>query len=781
MIHTRTNIHSYKYPMKALSRIMLHALVAAAMLAMLATPGGAEEPGQPSTWRLYADKTAASHDNKYIEAFGNVVLDRGKDYIKADYARYYQTTRWVYLKGNISAKFQGDFLKADEAEFDLNTHVGWLKNGHVFMDDPHMYFAGELLKKTGPETYEFREATVTACDGERPAWSIKTSRGDITVDGYAHLWAPRFQVLDQPLVASPYAIIPVKTKRQSGFLMPEIGSSDRLGIFYNQPYYQVIDEEQDVTLYSNFMGSKGLMLGAEYRHAPNIHSKGIWRVDHLHDSETETSSLYSDNSDMERTNTERWWLRGKYDGFVVNPDWNLKVDLDLVSDQDYLREFSSGYSGFNKSRSSFLNYFGRDIADKDDRLRVNRFLASRDWAHVGFQGLLEYTQDLTYTNNNKLPNQDHDHDPTTQRLPELNLNLYQVGIPSTPLTLEGSSQMVSFWREYGTTGTRVDFHPVLGLPMHFAYGSIIPKMGWRGTGYFIQRFENDDDDVDTDNSAPTRSLPDFTATAYTEFSRVFTLNDDSAMNSNQTASTWLKLRHALQPRLEYGYIPHEEQDRLPYFDEFDHIEPKNELRYSLSNIFTTKTGRLQADPANQGALAANYDYFELIRLRFEQGYDYWEASRNNDLDEYARRPFSDVLVDLTTTLTPWLSLSNKSWYSPYENFITEHEHSLYVHNDSYNSYAVFGLDFLREIDEYTRQNQEEQRIAQFGGGFSPFARWSAAFLYRVDYEDGSDLEKRFILRYTHQCFATEAYWSETDTDTRFGIQLDLAQLGSLGR
>ncbi len=189
---------------------------------------------------------------------------------------------------------------------------------------------------------------------------------------------------------------------------------------------------------------------------------------------------------------------------------------------------------------------------------------------------------------------------------------------------------------------------------------------------------------------------------------------------------------------------------------------------------------MQPDPTRQGEFVPSYDYAELVRLRLEQDYDFRESARNDDLGEYARRPFSDVLVDLTTRLTPWLTLSNKTWYSPYESTITEHEHRLYVH-DAKNMYALFGLDFLKEIDEYKRQEQDRQNIAEFGGGFSPFAQWSTAFLYRVDYENGIELEKRLILRYSHQCFSTEAYWSDTDTDTRFGIQLNLAQLGSLGR
>lgn len=742
---------------------------------------GADAPStEPLSWRLLADRTAASHDNKYIEAFGNVVLERGADYIRAEYARYYQTTKWVFLRGDVEARFQGDFLKAEEAEFDLETNTGWLKNGQVFMEEPHMYFQGAILKKTGPETYEFREATVTVCDGERPAWSIKSSRGDITVDGYAHLWGPRFQVLDQPLLFAPYAVIPVKTKRQSGFLLPEIGSSERLGITYDQPYYQVIDEEQDATLYAHLMTAKGLMLGAEYRLVPDIHTKGVFKIDYLYDQETESTSLYSDNADMSRSNHSRWWARGKFDGYLLEPEWNLKLDLDLVSDQDYLREFSRGFSGFNKSRKDFLQYFGRDIEDSDSELRVNRALLSRNWAHLGLQGLVEYTQNLEYGSNSNLSGKDRDDDPTLQRLPELNLHLYQTQIPGTPLTAEGSSQFASFWREFGTTGSRVDIHPVFGLPMHLKYGSVIPKAGFRATGWFVEKYEGEDQQVDTDSSTPTRFLPEFSTTAYTEFSRIFTLAEEKDVPADAESFTWLKLKHAVQPRIEYSYIPFSDQEKYPYFDDIDRIGAENELTYSLTNVFTCKTGKLLPSPEEQGETELKLDYLDLARVRFEQSYDIRERTRNDDTDRYPNRPFSDFLTDVTLQFAPWLHLNSKTWISPYEGHVTEHEHGLTAQYEDV-LYARFSLDFLNEIDEYLRQEQERQRIASFGGGFGINNEWSAAFLYRVDWESGTDLEKKVTLRYDHQCFSAETSWSQTDDDSRFEFRVILAQLGSLGR
>lgn len=757
----------------ALSCILL--ISSQALGATSATPGSTT-----ASWKLQADRTAASHDNKYLEAFGNVVLQRGGDYIRADYARYYEATKWVYLHGSIEAKFQGDFMKAEEAEFDLNSNNGWLKNGQVFMEEPHMYFSGELLKKTGTETYEFREATVTVCDGEKPAWSIKATRGDITVDGYAHLWAPRLQAVDQPVFFSPYAVIPVKTKRQSGFLLPEIGTSERLGLTYDQPYYQVISEEQDATFYSHLMTSKGVMFGAEYRFAPDIHTKGVLQGDYLFDQEIEEESIYSDNEDMSRTNRNRWWVRGKVDGYLTDPEWNLKLDLDLVSDQDYLREFSHGYSGFNKTRDQFLQYFGRDINDNDDNLRLNRVLLSRNWNNIGFQGMVEYTQNLEYSGNSNLSNHGRAYDPTLQRLPELNLHLYQTEISETPFTAEGSAQLASFWREYGTRGARFDVHPLIGLPLQFNYLSIIPKVGFRGTAYMIDRFENDPAGVKTSNNTPFRFIPEITTSAYTEFYRVFDLAEESETVISDSETSWLKLRHAIQPRLEYNYRPYANQNEFPYFDDQDRIDAVNDLTYSLTNLFSAKMGRRLPDPTTPGASSLKIDYLDFLRLRLEQTYSIREAHRNDDLERYGRRPFSDILADLTLQLTPELSAYSKTWYSPYEGRVTEHEHGLTAFYDDRLT-ASFGFDFIEEIDEYARQEQDRMRIASFGLSYKFTEQWSAAALYRVDWEAGIDLEKRLGIRYDHQCFSAETSVSQTDDDTRFEFRIILAQLGSIGR
>jgi len=724
------------------------------------------QPPEPETWKLTADRTLASHNAEYVEAFGSIVVERGEDYLKADYARYYQASRWLYLRGNIQARLGGDFISAEEAEFDLATNHGWIKNGTIFLAQPHMYFSGALLQRTDNSTYSFHDATVTVCDGQTPAWSIHTSQGSITIDGYAQIWDPKFQVLNQTLLYAPFAVIPVKTRRQSGFLLPETSLSERLGLIINQPYYQVLDEESDITLYGNFMSAKGLMLGAEYRITPDIYSKGILRFDYLYDNEIEGDSRYEDNSGMERVNRHRYWIRGKYDGYLGVPDLGLKLDLDWVSDQDYLREFGHGYSGFRKSRNAFLQAIGRDIANQDDKQRNNRLLLSHNWAHFGFFGMLEYIQNLEYTSNNDNPDTSKDRNPTLQRLPQLDAYLYQTNVGPTPLTLEGGAQWVSFWREYGTRGQRLDIHPTAGIGIHEKFFSLIPKFGLRGTFYQVDQFENEAPNVDTQSNSQFRGLWDFSSSLSTELFRVFPLHGSSLLPEN-----WTALRHAIQPRLEYHYIPYRDQERLPLFDSRDRVNATNELRYSITNVFTRKAVATNA---------SSPDFADFFRFKIEQGYEIRETQRNEELSRYPRRPWGDILVEAISPLTPWLNLVDRTWFSPYETKITEHEHLLMASWPS-RGWALFGWDFLAPMDEYQRPNQERQDILHLGAGWNWGRGWSTAVTYRADQASGTDLEKTLSVGYNHQCFDLETSFSQTDTDTRVELRLYLDQLGAIGK
>ncbi len=749
-----------------------------------AAPVSGPQTSPETPWEVEADSVSADQDIQLLEAWGDVTLHKGENYLKADYVRYYWSTRWVYLRGNVQGNWGGDHLQAEEAEFDLQSKVGWLNNGTIFVQDPHMYFQGRVLRKTGTNTYAFEDATVTACDGQVPAWSLRSASGEITVNGYARLWHPRLQIKNRPLLYAPYLTIPVKTKRQSGFLWPDLTVSSEHGAGFNLPYYWAINEEQDATFYLNPMDKTGVRAGVEYRHTPNLSSQGMWLADWLYDRSTATaaSDTEYENDGLLRPNHNRYWLRGKYDGKTFGNLFDLKVDVDYLSDQDYLNEFDQGPLGFERSRQEFLDVFGRTIEDEDDITRENRLYLSRNWQDSGLRMRLEYTQNLAFANDNR----DSSLDDTLQRLPQLEYDIYRTALGTTPLEWSAENELTYFWREYGTTGSRLDLRPRLSLPLESAYGSLIPTLGLRQTVYGVERFESTTAAQETDSAWMSRTLWDFEATANTEFGRVFNLAPPPAV-SNATAgaaSRWTKLKHVVRPELSYEYQPYVDQSDYPDFDDLDRIEPRDELTYSLTQVFTgRRDNRVPVAAANGTTQRFKRvpRYTELARIRLEQSYDFREATRQDDREQYPRRPFSDILVDIETGIAPWLRLDNKTWFSPYLGTITEHEHLLRGTWPEVGS-CFFGLDYHKQVkDDYARRDNDALRTLTAGATLTVIPKWSARVRYEKDLLRSELVERQFAVQYRHQCWQAEAVLTQTDEEDRVEVRVTLNELGTVGQ
>ncbi len=350
-------------------------------------PDAPEQSPEMDEWTFSADRVVGDYTSEYVEAFGNCTLVMGENQLRADFARYYQTTGWVFLKGNLRAHWGGDFLQADEGEFDLNNMTGWLKNGKLFMAKPHVYVEAERVAKNKGDSYSFKNAKVTACDGEQPAWSVTTEEGDVQLDGRVRLYRSAFRVRDIPVFYWPYMSLPGRKNRQSGLLFPSISSSKKLGFQTNLPYYWVINEEADATFYQNYMSRRGYQQGVEFRHANDSATKGMWMLDVLKDSRraTKESEEWKDyqGDGLVRPNRSRWWARSKYDGWLGSPHIKVKLDIDMVSDQNYLRDFENGPNGFETTRQEFVDTFGRDIENKDSLTRTSTAFLSRSWDRFG--------------------------------------------------------------------------------------------------------------------------------------------------------------------------------------------------------------------------------------------------------------------------------------------------------------------------------------------------------------------------------------------------------------
>lgn len=731
-------------------------------------------------WNLTADTVTSFGDSQVLEASGKVALRQGEDYLKADFIRYYQATQWVVLKGNVEAKLGEDFMRSDSGEFDLRSRVGWLKHGTVFVDGPHVYFSGERINKHWGDTYTFRDAKVTACDGESPAWSVSAKRASIELDGYSQLWHTQFNVKDFGVGYVPFFVLPAKKKRQSGLLFPEFGSSSKVGSWYSQSAYWAVDESRDVTLTETWFENRGFKHGLEYRHTTDTHRKGWWRLDWLHDSvtaRTEDDEKGSfDDDGLVRTNAERYWFRGMYDGFVIDPRWKLKATIDYVSDQNYLREFSQDSGSFSVTRDELDRLFSRDINEHDED-RTSALMVNRDWSRGGIALSAEYNQNVSLGNGNQTSGTD----TSLQRLPQLDAYWFKGAVPGTetwavPLEFDATAQGVYFERNTGTTGSRFRIQPTISAPVVTDYGTITPSFGVMNTLYSINRKDAlAADEGELDKNSVT--IPVVNVTAFTELANTFSFDDTafSAEDSPVGSSRWTAIRHSIQPRIAYTNIANVEQHGLPFYDDEDRIRPENELTVSLTNLLTRKRATVVKEGEKSPRKRFSIDYKDVAKLRVEQKYDFREAERESELDRYKRRAFSDTEVELAVGLTDYLSLSSRSFWSPYESRLTRHEHTVTVEHEGWGRLDT-SLDFRESIDEYKRQEQDRLKIFKAGLEVAYFTPFTFRTLYRSDIEKSIDLEKTLEVVYTHQCFELIGRASLTPGDENYTMMVKLPGL-----
>lgn len=734
-------------------------------------------------WHITADSIQADGQAKVVTAQGKVKIWQDDNLLQADYTRFYQETNWIFLRGHVVVKWGPDQAQAREAQFDLKNKVGWLKNGELFFAEPHLTFKGQYMERKGPFVYAFKEAQVTACNYPDPDWSLNCTQGAITLDGYARLKDAKFKVKSWPVFYSPLLLLPIKRTRQSGFLLPEYQSSSRTGFGINLPYYQVIDQEQDLTFYFNFMSKKGMMLGTEYRLTPHPDTKGLFHLDWLNDrtrawqEEDENNGFDSDG--LIRPNKKRFWLRGKYNGFLSNPAWKLKLDLDYVSDQNYLREFDAGYTGFEQSKKTFLKEFGRDIEDKDDLTRTSTLSLSRNWSNkwcnLGIEGNVEYTENLEYMNHNL----DEKQNPSYHKLPELNFNFYQSPVPHTPLKWEAQNQFINYWAENGTTGVRIDLHPQLSWPLSIPWGTIIPKAGIRETVYYLNRFA----DIENPKHVKTRTLYDLSLDGYTEFTRIFDLAPfypSEIRKNNLGEHRWTRIKHTIQPELAYSYIPNVSQADLPEFDSTDRIDPENMLTFYLTNILTRKQETIVKQGLHGSGLSLQPDYLEFLWVQFSQGLDIRELHRDSDLDEYPRRPLTDLKLELTFKPNQHLSLTDKTWFSYYLESITEHEHRLDLNWKHWTTYL--GLDFQKKLtDDIHRQDQDDLKTLEMGGTFRVNKGVKVSFDYQKDLKEQDLITQNIGLTVNRQCWDLSLALEKSQDETRIALYISLHQLGQIGQ
>jgi len=715
-----------------------------------------DDPKAP--WNIVADEIQYDDNaNQYI-AKGNVTITKQDKNLSADYVRFDQKNMKAFANGHVIMTVGQDILTGSRMEMDLNTETGTVYNGTIFLQENHFYIKGDKLKKVGKDSYTADKASITTCDGDRPAWKITGRNLKITIEGYgfvkhAALWAKEI-----PVLYTPFLFFPAKLKRQSGLLPPQFGYSDRKGAQYIQPFYWAINRSSDATFYLDSMAHRGEKLGLEYRYVLDERSKGTLMYDFLNDKKVDDGSPGSserwgyEDDDFLRPNSNRYWFRMKHDQ-ALPFGFSSKLDLDIVSDQDYLLEFKDGLTGFKQNDSYFLKTFGRDLDDNDDPVRTNFLNLNRIWPAYSLNAEL-----LWY--DNVISRRWEETDTTLQKLPFIEFDGAKQRIFSSSFYFDLDSEYTYFYREDGARGHRMDAHPRFYLPYRYKnYLTVEPSLGVRETVWYLDK----DEYSPSDKKRLNRQIYDTKIDFFSEIYHIFNVKGKSIE----------KIQHKIRPQITWDYIPEQDQDEYPLFDELDRIEKQNLIIYSITNTLTSRSkGNREKKEAyildkpngHENYNPPGYAYNQFCRFKLEQSYD---INKEKDDDP---EPLSPIYAELELIPGRYFSINADAEWSHYDNRFRSHNIELNLWDNRGDRLFV---EYRYTIDS------SESIYTDFLLKVSD--RLSAYAEYERDIYNGQVIEYGLGFLYETQCWSLDFHLIKDESDYEYQFMIKLFGIGDIGQ
>ncbi len=507
---------------------------------------------EETSWHISALKVSYDNDRQIYIAEGQVVIlgikkelqsetettkesnffqknrDSGEAIrLEADYVEFSNITRDAEAIGRVLLVAGKDYITSEHLKFNVETEVGTIYNGVVFIDENHFYIKGDTIEKTGKGTYRSDRASITSCDGDNPDWRLSGKDIKVTIDGYGTAKSATFWTGKIPALYSPIILFPAKTKRQTGLLIPRISSSDKKGFEVDQPLFVAISQGTDATFYADYMSKRGLKTGIEYRYVLSDSSFGTMFYDYLNDG-------YDKYLDENQIDSSRYWFRMK-NNHTFDNRWSAKLDIDYVSDSEYLREFKDGFTGFDSVDRYFSNTFGRSIDEYDDTTRQNSLNINRTWSSASLNIGAQWFDNIEAREaDNKekfdINNTINGEDTTLQKLPSVQFDTVRQQLGKSTLYYDIDSEYRYFYRQnrynYNTlsylysnknigvnlnplfaryqsliTGHRADIYPRVYMPIKLGAFYIEPSAGVRQSLWYLDDYSGENNNFKSSNSS----------------------------------------------------------------------------------------------------------------------------------------------------------------------------------------------------------------------------------------------------------------------------------------
>jgi LPS-assembly protein len=626
----------------------------------------------PSTFQgMLINADVMEREEKIVELKGNVQIIFNKQHLTADKAIIYQEKKHFIAEGNVLFITPKATIGGDKIEMNYENNIGTIHRGYIHSGQ--VFFEGDLIEKTGEDTYYSIRGQYTGCTTCPPAWSFKGSTIEAQLEGYAIIKNSILQFGVVPVLWLPYLVVPLKSTRQTGLLTPNLDYSDKGGLAISQPFFWAISPSDDATFTLKNYARRGLKTLVNYRFQMNAESSGEFNFATIEDQIfTHDDRLKKFRSASANPHFRRWYM--KYKHYLVLPnDWIHRMDFNNASDLQYSTDFPreslnqgdpAMESRISLTKNTKLHHFAIDNSYYINMLKSNPVSENNEGVHrlpeihlaskkinlyeTGF--LFDY--DILYNNffRNGFAYDDlssgNQGDALVRYVSNTCDPIINPSWEKDPKCLIERDGLYNSGIDLIRSGQRLIFEPTISRPIKMGeFFDLVPKVSYRESHY----------------SFGISDMPDLSRRFLRAEIRALTLFSKVYGNLENPLST--RYKHEIQPEIITTTVPWIDQPNHPFlgftnstdspfykretisdkdlygdrgiqFDYNDNLYDRHLVTYRLTNKIMRKQWE---------GNSSNYDQIALWRL--SQTYDAYEARRENG------QPWSDIESILNVRLS----------------------------------------------------------------------------------------------------------------------------------
>jgi len=490
---------------------------------------------------LYADEITYNADTGDSTADGHVVLDGSvnDEHVQASHGTYNvrsETGRFEDVVATIGARPVGKRLILTSAN--------------------PFFIRARIAEKTTPDHYLVQAGTVTTCEMPRPKWQFRARKMEVEVGGNAKIYHTSFGLEGIPILYFPFATLPAQRfPRQSGFLIPNFGTSSVKGTILGESLFWAINRSMDAHIGAEYYSARGWAPQGEFRARPSDSSFIDLNYFGVLDRGTGHPPLDEGGEEVR-----------------LNAAGSFAHNFRGVANLDYLSSYLF--------RLAFSEVFTQAV---NSEVKSIGFLSNTTNSYFTNLAMQRYQDFESATSGDVI---------TILHAPGLESSTVDRQLGRSPFywAYDAAAEGLSRSEPGFSTATllgRFDVSPEISLPLHFAGWSFRPALAVRDTIY-TQRLlpsSNGIGSVVTDE-INRRALEASLELRPPAVARVFD-------------HPWLgrKWKHVIEPRVVYSYVAGVDNfNQILRFDERDILSDTHEVEYSFAQRWYAK--KTSAQPEN---------------------------------------------------------------------------------------------------------------------------------------------------------------------------------------